>query len=314
MEFRHTSVMLSECIEMLKVVPGGTYVDGTLGGGGHTCKILAASAPTGISIGLDKDEEALCAAKEKCASFSDRLITIHGDFMKMAELIPSDYIGNIDGVLLDLGVSSYQLDSSERGFSYMNTGRLDMRMDRQQTVSAFEIVNGYSKEQLTKVFYSYGEEKWSSRIADFIVKARESSAIEDTQQLVDIIKAAIPASARRTGPHPAARVFQAIRIEVNGELERLGQSMQSIVSIMKDGGRLCVITFHSLEDRIIKQAFKKLEDPCECPKKAPCVCGKKPLGKIITKKPMLPSGQEIDENPRSRSAKLRVFEKMCNTH
>lgn len=309
-EFRHVSILLDACIQNLRCSKGGVYIDGTLGGGGHTYHILASSSPTGIVFGIDRDEEAIAAASKRCATFGERLIPIHGNFMEMSKLIPAEYAGKVDGILLDLGVSSYQLDNAARGFSYMQDGRLDMRMDASQSLSAYEVVNTYSQNDLTRIFYEYGEEHWSKRIAQFIIEKRARSPIETTGELVQIIKAAIPAAARKGGPHPATRVFQAIRIEVNGELSPLRDALNSMIDLLKDGGRLCVITFHSLEDRIVKQVMKTAEHPCTCPPKAPmCVCGKLPRGKVMTRKPILPSEEEMAENPRARSAKLRVFAK-----
>lgn len=299
---------------MLRPENGGIYVDGTLGGGGHTGIILEKSSPKGIVIGIDKDEEALDFASLKLKEYGDRLITVQGDFMDMSSIVPMEYTGRVSGILLDLGVSSYQLDNGERGFSFMHDGKLDMRMDKSKDFCAKDVINSYSKERLTDIFYKYGEEKWSKRIAEFIVEARKEKTIDTTFELVDIIKKAVPAGFRKQqGIHFATRVFQAVRIEVNGELDRLDKALWSMLDVLKNGGRICVITFHSLEDRIVKQTFKKMENPCECPPKAPmCVCGKTPMGKVVTRKPILPGNIEINENPRSRSAKLRVFEKISN--
>lgn len=299
---------------MLRPENGGIYVDGTLGGGGHTGIILEKSSPKGIVIGIDKDEEALDFASLKLKEYGDRLITVQGDFMDMSSIIPMEYTGRVSGILLDLGVSSYQLDNGERGFSFMHDGKLDMRMDKSKDLCAKDVINSYSKEKLTDIFYKYGEEKWSKRIAEFIVEARKEKTIDTTFELVDIIKKAVPAGFRKQqGIHFATRVFQAVRIEVNGELDRLDKALWSMLDVLKNGGRICVITFHSLEDRIVKQTFKKMENPCECPPKAPmCVCGKTPMGKVVTRKPIIPGNIEINENPRSRSAKLRVFEKISN--
>lgn len=299
---------------MLRPENGGIYVDGTLGGGGHTGIILEKSSPKGIVIGIDKDEEALDFASLKLKEYGDRLITVQGDFMDMSSIIPMEYTGRVSGILLDLGVSSYQLDNGERGFSFMHDGKLDMRMDKSKDLCAKDVINSYSKEKLTDIFYKYGEEKWSKRIAEFIVEARKVKTIDTTFELVDIIKKAVPAGFRKQqGIHFATRVFQAVRIEVNGELDRLDKALWSMLDVLKNGGRICVITFHSLEDRIVKQTFKKMENPCECPPKAPmCVCGKTPMGKVVTRKPIIPGNIEINENPRSRSAKLRVFEKISN--
>lgn len=313
-EFKHVSVMPDECMEMLELKDGGIYIDGTLGAGGHTERILKGSSPGGRVIGIDKDTEAISFVSEKLDEYKNRLEIIQGDFMNMASIIPRRYMGCVDGILLDLGVSSYQLDCPERGFSFIHDGKLDMRMDMSKDFCARDVVNTYSQEQLTDIFYKYGEEKWSKRIAEFIVAQRNVKSIETTFELVEVIRQAIPANCRKQQKiHFATRVFQAIRIEVNGELEKLDKSLWNMLDLLKDGGKLCVITFHSLEDRIVKQTFKKMEKPCECPPKAPmCVCGKKSRGKVITRKPMLPSDEEIRTNPRSRSAKLRVFQKISN--
>lgn len=313
-EFKHVSVMPDECMEMLELKDGGIYIDGTLGAGGHTERILKGSSPGGRVIGIDKDTDAISFVSEKLDEYKNRLEIIQGDFMNMASIIPSEYMGCADGILLDLGVSSYQLDCPERGFSFIHDGKLDMRMDMSKDFCARDVVNTYSQEQLTDIFYKYGEEKWSKRIAEFIVAQRNIKSIETTFELVEVIRQAIPANCRKQqNIHFATRVFQAIRIEVNGELEKLDKSLWNMLDLLKDGGKLCVITFHSLEDRIVKQTFKKMEKPCECPPKAPmCVCGKKSRGKVITRKPMLPSDEEIRINPRSRSAKLRVFQKISN--
>ena len=292
MEFHHLSVLLDECIENLNIKPDGIYVDGTLGGGGHSyeiCKRLT----TGKLIGIDQDMNAINAASQRLKSFEDKVIYVHNNFSNIKRILNKLEIEKVDGFLLDIGVSSHQLDEAERGFSYMNDAKLDMRMDSSRNFSAYNVVNEYSEEELNRVIWEYGEERWAKRIAKFIVEERKQAPIETTFQLVDVIKKAVPKGARKDGPHPAKRTFQAIRIEVNGT-----------------GGRLCIITFHSLEDRIVKNAFKEQEDPCTCPKEFPvCVCGKKSKGKVISKKPILPSDEELELNHRSRSAKLRVFEK-----
>lgn len=314
MEFVHVSVLAQECLENIKASPGHVFVDGTLGGGGHTRLILNESSPDGVVIGIDKDDDALNFTGNKLSKYGDRFIAVKGDFMEMKSIISEEYVGKVNGILLDLGVSSYQLDNGDRGFSFMHDGQLDMRMDKTKNFSAYDLVNDYSKEQLMDIFYKYGEEKWSARIAEFIVTARKEEPIYTTFQLVDIIKKAVPAECRKKqNIHFATRVFQAIRIEVNGELERLSEALFNMVDVLCEGGRICVITFHSLEDRIVKQAFKKMESPCECPPRSPmCVCGKVPMGKVITKKPVIPTDHEISINARSRSAKLRVFEKKSN--
>ncbi|MFL0246744.1 16S rRNA (cytosine(1402)-N(4))-methyltransferase RsmH [Candidatus Clostridium stratigraminis] len=310
MEFKHISVLLNEVIEGLNINENGTYVDCTLGGAGHSSEIIKKLNSKGKLIGIDQDLEALSAAKEKLISY-ENVIYVHNNFTNIENILDELEIDNIDGILMDLGVSSYQLDNGERGFSYMKDAPLDMRMDREAELTAYEVVNGYSEERLYKLIRDYGEEKFASRIARFIVDRRKNSPITSTYELVDIIKAAIPAKARREGPHPAKRTFQAIRIEVNRELEILDKAIEGSINKLKKGGRLAIITFHSLEDRIVKNKFKDLADPCKCPKEFPvCICGKVPTIKIISKKPIEPSKEEIEENPRSRSAKLRIAEKI----
>ncbi|MFL0269615.1 16S rRNA (cytosine(1402)-N(4))-methyltransferase RsmH [Candidatus Clostridium radicumherbarum] len=310
MEFKHISVLLNEVIEGLNINENGTYVDCTLGGAGHSSEIIKRLNSNGKLIGIDQDLEALRAAKEKLTSY-ENVIYVHNNFTNIENILNELEIDNIDGILMDLGVSSYQLDNGERGFSYMKDAPLDMRMDREAELTAYEVVNGYSEEKLYKLIRDYGEEKFASRIAKFIVDRRENSPINSTYELVDIIKAAIPAKARREGPHPAKRTFQAIRIEVNKELEILDKAIEGSINKLKKGGRLAIITFHSLEDRIVKNKFKDLADPCKCPKEFPvCICGKVPTIKIISKKPIEPSMEEVEENPRSRSAKLRIAEKI----
>ena len=305
----HTTVLLEETIDALNLEPGMTIADGTLGGGGHSLQILKRIVPGGKLIGIDKDDYAQGRAKERLKEYEDQTVFVRDDFRNIREIVRSLDIKGIDGAVLDLGVSSFQLDQCKRGFSYNQDAKLDMRMDTREKTSAAEIVNSYTQKELARILKDYGEEKWAARIAEFIVKQREERPIETTGELVEVIKNAVPAAARRGGPHPARRTFQALRIEVNGELEALKTALGDFVSVMNDGARLAVITFHSLEDRIVKQEFRRLADPCECPKDFPiCVCGKKPQGKVITKKPILPSGSEIEENQRSRSAKLRVFE------
>lgn len=309
MEFKHVSVLFDETINGLNIKHGGIYVDGTLGGGGHSSGILEYDDSVRL-IGIDRDAEAVSAASKRLERFSDRITIVNRNFSEILSVLEELKIGAIDGAVLDLGVSSYQLDNKDRGFSYMQDAPLDMRMDKRCTKSAYTVVNEYSKQQLTKIFYEYGEENWSKRIAEFIEQRRAEKPIETTGELVDIIKAAIPKKARMDGGHPAKRVFQAIRIEVNGELEILKQSVKDFVSVLKPGGRLCIITFHSLEDRIVKNAYNELSTGCVCPKEFPvCVCGKKPIGKAVTRKPILPSRREEEENSRSKSAKLRIFEK-----
>ena len=308
MEFHHISVLLNECIDNLNIRPDGIYVDGTMGGGGHSLEI-AKRLTTGRLICIDQDPNAHEAAGKRLAEYKDRITFVRDNFGNIANILDSLVIEKIDGMLLDIGVSSHQLDEAERGFSYQQDAPLDMRMNPDRPFSAYDVVNGYDEDELDRVIFTYGEERWARRIAQFIVKEREAKPIETTGELVDIIKKAVPKGARKDGPHPAKRTFQAIRIEVNGELEVLQRAIDDVAARLAVGGRLCIITFHSLEDRIVKEAFRKQENPCICPPQFPvCVCGKKPLGRVITRKPILPSKEELEENPRSRSAKLRVLE------
>lgn len=308
MEFHHISVLLNECIDNLNITPDGIYVDGTMGGGGHSLEI-AKRLTTGRLICIDQDPNAHEAAGKRLAEYKDRITFVRDNFGNIKSILDSLEIEKIDGMLLDIGVSSHQLDEAERGFSYQQDAPLDMRMNPDRPFSAYDVVNGYDEDELDRVIFTYGEERWARRIAQFIVKEREAKPIETTGELVDIIKKAVPKGARKDGPHPAKRTFQAIRIEVNGELEVLQRAIDDVAARLAVGGRLCIITFHSLEDRIVKEAFRKQENPCICPPQFPvCVCGKKPLGRVITRKPILPSKEELEENPRSRSAKLRVLE------
>ena len=308
MEFHHISVLLNECIDNLNIRPDGIYVDGTMGGGGHSLEI-AKRLTTGRLICIDQDPNAHEAAGKRLAEYKDRITFVRDNFGNIKSILDSLEIEKIDGMLLDIGVSSHQLDEAERGFSYQQDAPLDMRMNPDRPFSAYDVVNGYDEDELDRVIFTYGEERWARRIAQFIVKERENKPIETTGELVDIIKKAVPKGARKDGPHPAKRTFQAIRIEVNGELEVLQRAIDDVAARLAVGGRLCIITFHSLEDRIVKEAFRKQENPCICPPQFPvCVCGKKPLGRVITRKPILPSKEELEENPRSRSAKLRVLE------
>lgn len=308
MEFHHISVLLNECIDNLNIRPDGIYVDGTMGGGGHSLEI-AKRLTTGRLICIDQDPNAHEAAGKRLAEYKDRITFVRDNFGNIANILDSLGIEKIDGMLLDIGVSSHQLDEAERGFSYQQDAPLDMRMNPDRPFSAYDVVNGYDEDELDRVIFTYGEERWARRIAQFIVKEREAKPIETTGELVDIIKKAVPKGARKDGPHPAKRTFQAIRIEVNGELEVLQRAIDDVAARLAVGGRLCIITFHSLEDRIVKEAFRKQENSCICPPQFPvCVCGKKPLGRVITRKPILPSKEELEENPRSRSAKLRVLE------
>ena len=308
MEFHHISVLLNECIDNLNIRPDGIYVDGTMGGGGHSLEI-AKRLTTGRLICIDQDPNAHEAAGKRLAEYKDRITFVRDNFGNIRNILDSLGIEKIDGMLLDIGVSSHQLDEAERGFSYQQDAPLDMRMNPDKPFSAYDVVNGYDEDALDRVIFTYGEERWARRITQFIVKERETKPIETTGELVDIIKKAVPKGARKDGPHPAKRTFQAIRIEVNGELDVLQKAIDDVAERLSVGGRLCIITFHSLEDRIVKEAFRKQENPCICPPQFPvCVCGKKPLGRVITRKPILPSKEELEVNPRSRSAKLRVLE------
>lgn len=311
MEFNHKSVLFDECMEHLDIKPGGIYVDGTLGGGGHSSGICERLGSEGLLIGIDRDEDALAAAKERLAEYQCKKLFVQSNYSDIKDVLAENGIDGIDGALLDLGVSSFQLDNSDRGFSYMQIAPLDMRMNRRDGLTAYDVVNTYSKQELTDIIKKYGEEKWASRIATFITDRRKEKPIENTEELVEIIKAAIPAKARREGPHPAKRTFQAIRIEVNDELGQLKKAVGDFCDVLNPGGRLCIISFHSLEDRIVKDIFNERFDTCICPKDFPvCVCGRKPQIKKITKKPIVAGEDELEENPRARSAKLRVAEKI----
>lgn len=311
MEFKHVSVLLEECIENLNIKKDGIYVDGTLGGAGHSSEIAKRLGSNGLLIGIDQDENAIKAASEKLDSMQSKVKLVRDNFSNLKNILENLEIPEFDGLLLDLGVSSHQLDEAERGFSYMNDAPLDMRMDNRSDLTAKDVVNTYSKEDLEDIIKSYGEENWAKRIAQFIVEFRKNEEIITTHQLVDIIKRAIPKKARIDGPHPAKRTFQAIRIEVNGELDIIKNTIEAAVEKLRPGGRICIITFHSLEDRIVKNTYKSLTNPCMCPPEFPiCQCNKKPTVKIITRKPILPTSEELEENPRSRSAKLRVIEKL----
>ena len=310
MKFNHTSVLLQETIDGLNIRPDGVYVDGTLGGGGHSYEIASRLSDRGQLIGIDQDEAAITAAGERLKEFGDRVIIVRSNYRNTKSILQSLQIEKIDGMMLDLGVSSYQLDTEERGFSYRYDAPLDMRMDKRQTLTARDIVNGYSEMELFRVIRDYGEDKFAKNIAKHIVAARQQSPIETTGQLNEIIKAAIPAKMRAEGGHPSKRTYQAIRIECNKELEVLRDSLEELIGLLNPGGRLCIITFHSLEDRIVKSAFKKAENPCTCPPSFPvCVCGKVSQGKVITNKPILPGEEELEKNSRAKSAKLRIFER-----
>jgi len=313
MEFNHKPVMLDECLEYLNIKPEGIYVDGTVGGAGHSSEIYKRLGSNGVLLGLDQDPFAIQVSNKRLGEINGKAkyILENSNFRFIREICTKNGITKVDGILLDLGVSSHQLDEAKRGFSYQQDALLDMRMDTRQTKTAETIVNQYTQEELKTVIREYGEEKWASRIAEFIVKARTSKPIKTTGELVDIIKAAIPSSARREGPHPAKRTFQALRIEVNNELGVLQEVIGDAVSTLKPGGRLCIITFHSLEDRIVKNEFLKRVKPCTCPPEFPvCVCGRKPEAEPVSKRPILPSSGELAENPRSRSAKLRILQKI----
>ena len=309
MEFKHKPVLLEETIKGLKIKPNGIYIDGTLGGAGHSEQIVKQLSSKGMLIGIDRDEEALKAAKQKLQEF-ENVKYIHGNHDEIEQILDKLGIEQVDGILLDLGVSSYQLDEKERGFSYLGDNKLDMRMDKTQDLTAKEIVNKYSEEQLANMIYEYGEERFSRQIAKNICKYREQKEIETTRELVEIIDKSIPAFAKKDG-HPAKRTFQAIRIEVNNEIKPLYETVKTCIKCLKSEGRLCIITFHSLEDRVVKQAYIEAQGKCTCPKDLPyCVCGAKSEGKIINKKPIIATEEEHKENSRSKSAKLRIFEKI----
>jgi len=310
MNFNHTSVLLHECIESLAVKPNGTYMDGTLGGAGHASELVKLLT-NGRLIGIDQDENALAKASEVLAAYHERTTLLRFNFSEVGDILREASVDGLDGVLLDLGVSSHQLDEPERGFSYNHDAPLDMRMDNRNTLSAYSVVNTYDEKRLASLIFAYGEERWAMRIAQFIVAERAHKPLETTFELVSAIKKAIPKGARSDGPHPAKRTFQAIRIEVNGELAILKNAVRDLAAALRPGGRICIISFHSLEDRIIKNIFRTLENPCTCLPDFPvCICGQKPILKVLTRKPILPSSQELEENHRSRSAKLRVAERI----
>ena len=310
MEFKHTSVLLQETIENLDIKPEGTYLDGTLGGAGHASEVAARLAGAGRLIGIDQDEDAIAAAGKRLLPYQERVTLIRDNYVHAVEALSQIGVSQVDGIVLDLGVSSYQLDNAQRGFSYKYDAPLDMRMDQRQSLSAREILNEYSESALYRIIRDYGEEQFAKNIAKHIVAARKDKPLETTGELNDIIKAAIPAKMRAGGGHPSKRTFQAIRIECNQELEVLKSSLDALIGLLAPSGRLCVITFHSLEDRIVKSAFRQNENPCTCPPDFPvCVCGQVSRGKVITRKPILPSEQEMAENKRAKSAKLRVFMK-----
>lgn len=310
MIFEHKSVLLYETVDSLNIKPDGIYVDGTLGGGGHAYEVAGRLGEKGRLIGIDQDADAICAATERLAPFKDKITIVRSNYRNIREVLEGLGIQKADGIYLDLGVSSYQLDTAERGFTYRENAPLDMRMDQRNEKTAADIVNEYSESELYRIIRDYGEDRFAKNIAKHIVKAREKERIETTDQLVEIIKAAIPAKIRAEGGHPAKRTFQAIRIELNKELEVLNDSIDTMIDLLNPGGRLSIITFHSLEDRIVKTRFRINENPCTCPPDFPvCVCGKKSKGKVITRKPVVPDEKEIEENKRSKSSKLRVFER-----
>ena len=310
MEFKHKSVLLEETIDNLNIKPDGIYVDGTLGGAGHSYQIAKRLTGGGRLIGIDQDADAIAAATERLKEFEERVTIVRNNYCNMDKVLDELGIDKVDGILLDIGVSSYQLDEAERGFTYKQDAPLDMRMDQRQEMTAKDIVNGYSEEDLYRIIRDYGEDKFAKNIAKHIVQARQIKPVETTFELDEIIKAAIPMKFRATGGHPAKKTFQAIRIELNRELEVLDESIDAMTDLLNDNGRLCIITFHSLEDRIVKTRFRKNENPCTCPPDFPvCVCGKKPKGKVITRKPIVPDEEELEENKRAKSSKLRVFER-----
>ena len=310
MEFSHYSVMLKETIEELKVKSDGIYVDGTLGSGGHAYEVCKRLSDAGHFYGIDQDAAAIAAASQRLSEFGDRVTIIRSNYCEMCKELRDRGVTGVDGIVLDLGVSSYQLDEADRGFTYREDAALDMRMDQRQEKTARDIVNGYSEMDLYRIIRDYGEDKFAKNIAKHIVAARAKAPIQTTGELTEIIRQSIPMKIQATGGHPAKRTFQAIRIELNRELDVLRESLDGMIDLLDDGGRICIITFHSLEDRIVKTIFRKNENPCTCPPDFPvCVCGKESKGKVITRKPILPSKVEMEENPRSKSAKLRIFER-----
>ena len=312
MEFNHYSVLLNETIENLNIKPDGIYVDGTLGGGGHAYQVASRLSEKGRLIGIDQDADAIAAAGERLKEFGDKITIIRSNYANMKEELHRIGVEKVDGIVMDLGVSSFQLDTPERGFTYRDENApLDMRMDDRQSLTAKDIVNGYSEMDLYRIIRDYGEDKFAKNIAKHIVQERAKKPIETTGELTEIIRASIPMKVQVTGGHPAKRTFQAIRIELNKELEVLQNNLDDMIDLLNPGGRICIITFHSLEDRIVKTNFKRNENPCTCPSDFPvCVCGKKSKGKVVTRKPILPSEEELEVNSRSKSAKLRVFERV----
>lgn len=311
MEFSHVSVLLEETIDSLNIKPDGIYVDGTLGGGGHSLEICKRLGDGGRLIGIDQDMDAIRAATERLKNYSDKVTIVHSNYQNIDSVLRDLSVGGVDGIVLDLGVSSYQLDNADRGFTYREDTPLDMRMDQSQPMTAKNIVNEYSEQELFRVIRDYGEDSFAKNIAKHIVKARQDKPIETTGELNDIIRAAIPARVRQGGGHPSKKTFQAIRIELNRELDVLEQSLDKMIGLLNPGGRLSIITFHSLEDRIVKNIFRKNMNPCICPPEFPvCTCGRVPTGKVITRKPIVPDAEEISNNKRAKSSKLRVFEKI----
>lgn len=311
MEFKHKSVLLYETVDELNIKPDGIYVDGTLGGGGHSYEIAGRLSEGGRLIGIDQDEDAIKAASKRLEPYMDRVTIVRNNYCNMDKVLDELGIDKVDGIMLDLGVSSYQLDAADRGFTYNVDTALDMRMDQRQEITAKDIVNEYSEFDLYRIIRDYGEDRFAKNIAKHIVATRQEKPIETTFELNDIIKAAIPMKVRATGGHPSKRTYQAIRIELNKELEVLENSIDMMIDRLKPEGRLCIITFHSLEDRIVKTRFRNNENPCTCPPSFPaCVCGKVPKGRVITRKPVVPTDEEINENSRSKSSKLRVFERV----
>lgn len=310
MDFKHISVLLDETIDGLDIKPDGIYVDGTLGGGGHSYEILRKLSPKGRLIGIDQDGEALKAAGERLKEFENQITLVRSNYCEIDKVLKELNVEKVDGILLDIGVSSYQLDNLERGFSYKSDAPLDMRMDTRQELTAADVVNTYSENELFKIIKDYGEDKFAKNIAKHIVLARKEKPLETTKELSEVIKRAIPMKVQAKGGHPAKKTFQAIRIEVNQELTVLKESIDKMIDLLKPNGRICIITFHSLEDRIVKTKFRENENPCTCPPNFPvCVCGKKSKGKVITRKPIIPSEDEIEENKRAKSSKLRIFER-----
>ena len=310
MEFQHKSILLNECMEGLSIKEDGIYVDGTLGGGGHSFHILERLGERGRLIGIDQDEDAIKAATKRLEAFANKVTIVRDNYEHFQTILSTLSIPKVDGILLDLGVSSYQFDEADRGFSYRFDAPLDMRMDRRQNFTAKDLINNYSEQELFRIIRDYGEDKFARNIAKHIVKEREKKPIETTFELSEIISHAIPMKMRVQGGHPAKKTFQAVRIALNRELEVLEESIEGMIKALKPEGRLCIISFHSLEDRIVKKAFRTAEDPCICPKDFPiCTCGRKSLGRVISKKAIIPSDLEMEENPRARSAKLRIFER-----